>query len=58
MDTKSIQKIVYLCGALAVAVGILLFAFKLLSENYESGQEYKERARLSEVALDEIQHRR
>lgn len=58
MDSRSLQKIIYLAGALLVAVGILFFGLKVLSENYKTGQEYKERAHLSEVALDEIQHRR
>ena len=57
MDTKSLQKIVYLGGILVVAIAILYMGFKILSENYESGQQYKERAALSEAALDEVQHR-
>ena len=57
MDSGSLQKIVYLCGILAAAVGILLLATKLLTTNIGAGREYKERAHLSEVALDEIQHR-
>lgn len=57
-DSKGLQKVVYMGGAVLAAAAVLLLALKILSENLATGREYRERARLAEVALDEIQHRR